>query len=104
MKAISDFPARAMPVLPASGVRRRSWPRAALAEAPFGAQSPPRGSVIRRMSVKGTGPADLIPMRNGLLDLATDQLHPRTPRHFNSYSLPFDYDPNPPTHITGFGS
>ena len=46
--------------------------------------------------LKGTGPADLIPLRNGLLDLGTGRLHPHTPRYFGNYSLPFDYDPNPP--------
>ena len=50
MEIFSDFPARAMPVLPASGVCRRSWPRAAVAEVQLGVQSRPRGSVIRRMS------------------------------------------------------
>ena len=50
MEAISDFPARAMPLRPASGVCRRSWPQPTLAEALLGAQSRPRGSVIRRMS------------------------------------------------------
>jgi hypothetical protein len=43
MKGISNFSVRAMPVLPASGVRRRSWPRPTLAEALIGAQSRPRG-------------------------------------------------------------
>lgn len=46
--------------------------------------------------LSGEGPADLIPAHNGLLDLGTGRLHPHTPRHFGSYSLPFDYDPNPP--------
>ena len=47
--------------------------------------------------LKATGPADPIPLRNGLLDLAAGRLHPHTPRYFGSYSLPFSYDPNPPT-------
>jgi hypothetical protein len=54
MKAISYFSARAMPVLPASGVRRRSWPRPTLAEALIGAQSRPRGWVIALMEERVT--------------------------------------------------
>jgi hypothetical protein len=50
MEAISDFPARAMPLRPASGVCSGPWPQPALAEARLGVQSRPRGSVIRRMS------------------------------------------------------
>ena len=38
---------------------------------------------------KGT----VIPLRNGLLDLATEHLHGHSPRFLQSYSLPFDYDP-----------
>lgn len=44
----------------------------------------------------GQGPAGLIPLRNGLLELATDRLHPHSPLYFGSYSLPFDHDPDPP--------
>ena len=43
MEAISDFPARAMPFRPASGVCRRSWPQLALVEVLLEAQSRPRG-------------------------------------------------------------
>jgi hypothetical protein len=50
MEAISDFPARAMPLRPASGVCSGPWPQPALAEAQLGVQSRPKGSVIRRMS------------------------------------------------------
>jgi hypothetical protein len=50
MEAISDFPARAMPLRPASGVCSGPWPQPALAEAQLGVQSRPSGSVIRRMS------------------------------------------------------
>ena len=50
MEAISDFPARAMPLQPASGVCSGPWPQPALAEAQLGVQSRPKGSVIRRMS------------------------------------------------------
>jgi hypothetical protein len=50
MEAISDFPARALPWRPGSGVCWGSWPRPALAEAQPRVQSRPRMSVIRRMS------------------------------------------------------
>jgi hypothetical protein len=40
MEAVPDFPARAVPVLPAFGVCRRSWPLHALDRALLGAQTP----------------------------------------------------------------
>ena len=43
MEAISDFPARAMPLRPASGVCSGPWPQPALAEAQLGVQSRPEG-------------------------------------------------------------
>jgi hypothetical protein len=49
IEAISDFPARAMPMRPASRVCSGPWPQPALAEAQFGVRSRPRGSVVRRM-------------------------------------------------------
>lgn len=35
----------------------------------------------------------IIACRNGLLDVATRQLHPLTPVYFNRVSVPFDFDP-----------
>ena len=46
-------------------------------------------SWLGEVPTKGT----VIPLRNGLLDLATDHLHGHSPRYLQSYSLPFDYDP-----------
>ena len=42
-------------------------------------------------------PRSLIPMMNGILDVETGILLPKTPRLFSSYSLPFDYNPDAPT-------
>ena len=52
MEAISDFPVRAMPVLPGSGVCKRSWPKRALPEALLGVPSWPGEPVIRWMSAE----------------------------------------------------
>ncbi len=38
-------------------------------------------------------PADLVPLRNGLLDRRTRDLMAPTPRFLNTYALTFDYDP-----------
>ena len=43
MEAISDFPARAMPLRPASGVCSGPWPQPALAEARLGCNLGPEG-------------------------------------------------------------
>lgn len=37
--------------------------------------------------------ARVIACRNGLLDVADRDLLPHTPRYFNTFALPFDYDP-----------
>lgn len=34
-----------------------------------------------------------VPLANGILDVAAGVLRPNTPRYFNTWSLPFDYDP-----------
>ena len=48
----------------------------------------------------GSGrPAAMVPMRNGLLDLASGHLHAHTPRYFQGYSLPFDHDPLAPAPV-----
>lgn len=39
----------------------------------------------------------IVACQNGLLDVATRQLHPLTPMFFNRVSVPFDYDPATPT-------
>lgn len=41
-------------------------------------------------------PRSLIPMMNGILNIETGTLFPKTPRLFSSYSLPFDYNPEAP--------
>mgnify|MGYP001563081109 CR=1 FL=1 len=41
-------------------------------------------------------PRSLIPMMNGILNVETGTLLPKTPRLFSSYSLPFDYNPEAP--------
>ena len=43
----------------------------------------------------------VIPMANGLLELATGRLHPHSPRYFQSYSLSFDYAPKAPGPPSG---
>jgi putative DNA primase/helicase len=51
-------------------------------------------------------PADLLPARNGLVDLGGDTpaLRPHTPRLFSTSSLPYDYRPDapPPARWLGF--
>ena len=42
-------------------------------------------------------PHDVIAMGNGLLHLPTRELHQHTPAFWVHHSLPFDYDPQPPT-------
>jgi putative DNA primase/helicase len=42
--------------------------------------------------------SDLIPCRNGLLDLSTRELLSHTPQFFNVNSMPFDYDPEAPSY------
>lgn len=42
-------------------------------------------------------PADIIPARNGLLNVRTGKLIPHSPRFFGSYCVPYNYDPFAPT-------
>ncbi|MGI8518632.1 MAG: phage/plasmid primase, P4 family [Acidimicrobiia bacterium] len=42
-------------------------------------------------------PADLLPVRNGLLHLPTKKMYTHTPDFFNEYSLPYDYEESPLT-------
>lgn len=39
-------------------------------------------------------PANIVALRNGLLDLATGTLHDHDPRFFNAHALDFDYEPD----------
>lgn len=42
-------------------------------------------------------PGDMIGCRNGVLNLSTREIYTHTPALFNTVSVPFDYEPNPPT-------
>lgn len=44
--------------------------------------------------------AHMIGCANGVLDLTTRTLHDHTPALFNTVSVPFDYEPNPPPPTT----
>jgi putative DNA primase/helicase len=43
---------------------------------------------------RGSGP--IVATNNGLLDIASRQLHPHTPLYFGQLSVPFPYDPDAP--------
>lgn len=42
----------------------------------------------------GTEERELIPLGNGLLNARTRELSPHTPDYYNSWSLPYDFDPD----------
>lgn len=44
-------------------------------------------------------PADLVPMRNGLLYVPERRLLPPTPEYFNLSAVPYDYDPDAPKPV-----
>jgi phage/plasmid-associated DNA primase len=44
-------------------------------------------------TVEGAAAADLLPFRNGCLELSSGTLRPHDPSHGNSWSLPYAYDP-----------
>jgi len=58
--------------------------------------------------IEGGREGHLIPVRNGLLDRDTRELHPHSPDYFGIWSLPYDYNPDynpdasPPEALLGF--
>jgi putative DNA primase/helicase len=42
------------------------------------------------------GPENLVALANGLLDVRTYEVRPRSPLWFNLHSLPYEYQPDPP--------
>ncbi|WP_310472002.1 phage/plasmid primase, P4 family [Corynebacterium sp. ES2775-CONJ] len=44
-------------------------------------------------------PGEFVAMENGLFHIPTGKMHPHTPRLFNTYCLPYAYDPNAITPV-----